>query len=73
MNNRAIVGVVLLVVGTLLLVLGLTASDSAADQITQTFTGHFTDKTTWYIVGGAGAAICGMVMLGVGMRGRTSR
>jgi uncharacterized membrane protein len=56
------VGVVLLVVGVVLLMMGVNASHSVADRVSDTFTGRFTDKTTWYIVGGIAAAIMGLLM-----------
>jgi hypothetical protein len=56
-------GVVLLVVGVALLIVGVNASHSLADSLSNTFTGKFTEKTTWYIVGGAAAAVLGLIML----------
>jgi hypothetical protein len=63
MNSSRLIGIVLLGVGGVLLYLGLTASDSVADQVSKTFTGRFTKTTTWYIVGGAAAALFGALML----------
>ncbi len=62
MNSQRIVGIVLLVVGVILFIMGMNASDSVADKVSDTFTGRFTDKTTWYIVGGAGTALLGLLM-----------
>jgi uncharacterized membrane protein len=62
MPPKRMVGVVLLVVGVVLLVMGVNASHSVADRVSDTFTGRFTDKTTWYIVGGIAAAIMGLLM-----------
>jgi hypothetical protein len=69
MSSQRMLGVVLLVVGAVLLVLGLNASDSVADQVSKTFTGRFTKATTWYIVGGGAAALFGAMMLFRGGRG----
>ena len=62
-----IIGIVLIVVGVILLIIGLQASDSAADQISETFTGKFTDSTTWYIIGGLGLGLLGLLMTVVPM------
>lgn len=71
MNSQKLMGVVLLVVGVALLVFGVNASHSFADQVSHTFTGHFTDATTWYILGGIGCGVAGLVALltGAGRRG----
>ena len=63
MTQQRIVGIVLLVVGIGLLVVGLNASHSVADQVSNTFTGRFTQATTWYIIGGIAAGVLGAVML----------
>jgi hypothetical protein len=63
MSSQRIVGIVLLVLGVVLLGIGINASDSIADQVSETFTGKFTDSTTWYIVGGIGLALVGVLMM----------
>ena len=35
-------------------------------------TGRFTEATTWYIIGGVGAALLGLLMVMVGARGKTA-
>ena len=73
MNNQSrIIGIVLLVLGVGLLVVGLNSSHSAVDQLSNTFTGRFTQSTTWYILGGAVAGIVGLFMLFGGPRGRSA-
>lgn len=63
MNPQRVVGVVLLVVGIVLLVVGMNSSDSLADQVSETFTGRFTKETTWYIIGGIGLGVLGLLMM----------
>ncbi len=63
MNLQRSIGAALLVCGVVLLVIGVNASHSIADQSTNLFTGHFTNATAWYIVGGIGAAILGFLLL----------
>jgi hypothetical protein len=66
---KRILGVVMLVVGVTLLIVGMNASHSAADQISNTFTGRFTRDTAWYIFGGGAVALFGLLLLVLG-RGR---
>lgn len=68
--NSKILGVVLLVAGLMLLAFGWNASDSVADSVSEGFTGRFTDKTMWYLIGGAILAVAGAVRL---LTGRTAR
>ncbi|WP_339806763.1 DUF3185 family protein [uncultured Marinobacter sp.] len=58
-----IIGIVLLVVGVILLFFGFNASQSVGEQVTETFTGTFTDETMWYLIGGAAAAAAGAFLL----------
>lgn len=62
MSTQRILGVVLLVVGVALLIVGLNASDSVADKVTDTFMGRFTQATTWYIIGGIGTGLLGLLL-----------
>lgn len=63
MNAQGILGIVLIAVGIALLVFGWNASQSLVDQVSETFTGRFTDETMWYFIGGAAAAVVGVVMI----------
>jgi len=69
MSMQRIFRMVLLVVGVILLIMGMNASHSAADQISNTFTGKFTHETAWYIFGGGAAGLLGLLMLLFGARG----
>ena len=62
MNSQRLLGLVLLVAGGLLLYFGLQATDSISESVKEGFTGKFTDKTTWFIVGGAASAVVGAVL-----------
>lgn len=66
MKPNIIIGIVALVVGAGLLIVGINASNSVADQVSSTFFGRFTDATTWYIIGGIGAAVFGVLMMAMG-------
>ena len=68
MNSQRIGGLVLIVVGVILFMVGLNAKDSLADRFSNFFTGHFTDATVWYLVGGIAAAVFGLLLVSSGRR-----
>ena len=55
-------GVALAVAGIIFLVMGLSATDSTVERLSETFTGRYTDQTVWYIAGGLAALIGGSVL-----------
>ena len=57
--NKSIV-LVLLIVGVVLLVLGVIASDSIKSDFSRLFTGEPTDKAIWLLVGGGVSTIVGL-------------
>jgi len=72
MSPQRIFGVALLVLGIILLVIGLNSSHSMADQISNTFTGRFTDNTNWYIIGGIVLGVAGLSISFLGPRGKNT-
>lgn len=68
MNTQRVVGIVLIVIGIILVFVGINASDSVSDQVSEAFTGRFTDKTMWYILGGIATSVLGVVLLAVPWR-----
>jgi hypothetical protein len=72
MSPQRIFGMVFLVVGLLVMIAGLNASHSAADQLSNTFTGRFTHDTAWYIYGGLAMAILGLLATVFGVRGKSA-
>jgi hypothetical protein len=66
MNPQRILGVLLLAAGAVLFIIGLNASDSIADRWSNFFTGHFTDSTVWYMVGGIACAVVGALLAAFG-------
>jgi drug/metabolite transporter (DMT)-like permease len=59
MSGIRILGIVIAVVGAVVLVLGLNASHSLADQASQTFLGRYTHDTMTYIIIGIAALVAG--------------
>lgn len=72
MSQQRIVGIVLLVLGVVILLFGLNASDSLGDQVSEAVTGRFTDKTMWYIIGGIGLAVVGVLMSLMGVKSKNA-
>lgn len=70
MSNR-VLGIMMLVVGVMLLVFGLNATDSAADSVKEGLTGRYTDKTMWYLIGGGALAVGGALLAFAGGRRRS--
>ena len=56
--NKA-TGLALLVVGIVLIIFGVNASDSIGSDFSRFFTGTPTDKSMWLLLGGIAAAIVG--------------
>jgi branched-subunit amino acid permease len=70
MSPQTIVGIMLLVIGVILVFVGMNASNSIADQVSNTFTGRFTERTTWYIIGGIASAVLGLLLVFIRSRGK---
>ncbi len=58
-----IISLALLVGGLVLIVYGLSASDSVGSSVSRFFTGNPTDQTMWFMIGGIAAAAVGTVGL----------
>jgi hypothetical protein len=67
-----VLGVLLLVAGVALIIIGIVASRSLADNLSSVFRGRLTDHTMWYIFGGIASAIVGL-FLTIGVLGRARR
>jgi Protein of unknown function (DUF3185) len=59
MTPQRIGGLTLFVIGAIILVFGLNATHKVADSVNESFTGRYTDKTMWYIIGGAALVLVG--------------
>jgi hypothetical protein len=72
MNFQRNLGIGLLVIGVVLLVVGMNSSHSLADHVSNTFTGRFTQTTTWYIIGGIASGVFGLLLILAGGRGKSA-
>ncbi len=70
MTRQHMFGVVLVLVGVVLLIVGMNASHALVDQVHSTFTGRFTQATTWYLLGGAVTGLLGLYLLFAGWFGK---
>jgi drug/metabolite transporter (DMT)-like permease len=68
MKPIQMLGVVVCAVGLVLLGFAYHASNAPLDQLSNTFTGRFTNQTMWYFVLGAGAALGGALLALFGKR-----
>ena len=71
MSQQRVLGLILLAAGVVFLYLGLKATDSVAESVKEGVTGKYTDRTTWYLVGGAAAALAGAGLTFFGGRNAT--
>jgi hypothetical protein len=62
MSNKAI-GHAMLVVGVILVIYGVNASDSVTSEVKEAFTGTPTDKSIWLMLGGAALGIVGLFVV----------
>lgn len=63
MNTNKIIGIALLVAGAIALYFGLNATNAPTEEISEALTGQYSDQTMLYLIGGAVAAVAGLVML----------
>lgn len=63
--NKAL-GIALVVVGVVLIVYGIDASNSVSSNVARTFTGAPTNKALWLLLGGIAAAIIGALLTFMG-------
>ena len=63
MSQKKLIGLVLLIAGGVLLYFGWNASQAPLESIGESLTGKYSDETMAYLIGGAVAAVIGIVML----------
>ena len=65
---QRVVGIALLCVGIVLLILGISAADSLASDISRFFTGNPTDRSVWLMIGGVAGIVVGAILSGLPTR-----
>ena len=63
MNAKNVLGFVLLIVGAVLLFFGVQATGAFGEKVVHDFTGHYTDNTMTYLIGGGVCAVLGLALL----------
>jgi uncharacterized membrane protein HdeD (DUF308 family) len=71
MSISRVLGVLLLIAGIVLIIMGIVASRSLADNLSTVFRGRLTNQTLWFIIGGVASAALGL-LLTLGVIGRRS-
>ena len=64
--DKRILGIVLVVIGALFLYFGYQKTGAVTEKAKQTITGDYTDRTMFYLVGGAAAGIAGIALIALG-------
>jgi hypothetical protein len=59
MNTTRPLGIAVLVLGAVLLGFGYHFSEAPMDQLSNSLTGHYSDSTMWYLIGGTVLAVAG--------------
>ena len=70
MSISRVLGVLLLIAGIVLIIMGIVASRSLADNLSTVFRGRLTNQTLWFILGGVASAVVGL-LLTLGVIGRS--
>lgn len=60
-----------MITGIVLIIMGIVASRSLADNLSTVFRGRLTNQTLWFILGGVASAVVGL-LLTLGVIGRRS-
>lgn len=66
MNAARILGITIFVIGIGLLVTGYNATEAPLEQLSETFTGKYSDSTMWYLISGGAALVCGVLIAAFG-------
>ncbi len=63
MGKTKLIGIVLLAVGAVLLFFGFNAANAPVEEISEAFTGRYSNETMVYLIAGGVAAVAGLIML----------
>jgi len=68
MEINRILGVIVFAIGVVLLILAYNASNAPLEELSNTLTGRYSDRTMWYLVLGIAAAVGGGLLATFGSR-----
>ncbi|NQV25940.1 MAG: DUF3185 family protein [Rhodopirellula sp.] len=63
MSMQRIIGLVVLAVGVALVFFGYNASQSVGERVIEGVTGHFTNQTMWFLIGGIATIVGGSALI----------
>lgn len=63
MNTSKLIGIGLLVLGAVLLFFGFNATQSVGEELSEAFTGKYSEGTMFYLIGGGIAVVAGLFMV----------
>ena len=63
MSTTKLISLAILALGIVLVIYGVSASESLSSDVSRFFTGSPTDKTIWLMIGGVAAIVVGLVGL----------
>ncbi len=61
--DKIIISLALLIGGVVVMIYGITATNSFGSEVSRFFTGSPTDKAIWLLIGGTVAAVIGLVSM----------
>lgn len=68
MEINRILGVIVFAIGVVLLILAYNASNAPLEELSNTLTGRYSDRTMWYFVLGIASAVGGGLLATFGSR-----
>ena len=68
MEINRILGAIVFAIGVVLLILAYNASNAPLEELSNTLTGRYSDRTMWYLVLGIAAAVGGGLLATFGNR-----
>ena len=68
MEMNRILGAIVFAIGVVLLILAYNATNAPLEELSNTLTGRYSDRTMWYLVLGIAAAVGGGLLATFGSR-----
>jgi hypothetical protein len=62
-GKTKLIGIILLALGAVLLYFGINSANAPVEELSEAFTGRYSNETMMYLVCGGVAAVAGLIML----------
>ena len=66
MTILSLIGVIILLIGVFLIAFGLRGTQTLTNKVVEGVTGHYTKRTTWFLIGGGVLILIGLICLFMG-------